>query len=191
MNGIESKSLKICSVRPRSARHELEENAFLFERELESIVQQRAASCLVWYIRKSVKSRYLYYFWSIVSIVSPLLATILNFVNLEKPDCITILTVLFTLVATLSTSLLNLYNFYGKWRDYRDAAEMLKREWTKYEQLIEGLQDKDRDKRNKLNEEFLNLIEVYMEKTHKNWMKRFTNKKNSDKGQEINFDSPD
>lgn len=70
-------------------------------------------------------------------------------------------------------------------------AVVVQGEDTARNERILWYQDQDREKRNKLNEEFLNLIEVYMEKTHKNWMKRFTNKKNSDKGHQINFDSPD
>lgn len=176
-----------------STRRELEENQFLFDNMFSSIFEQRAYSCLVWYVRKATKNRRLYYFWSIVGISSPLIATIFTSIDMQEMTVCSMTALVFTLIASLSSSVLCLWNFKSKWRDYRNAAEMLKREWTDYKCELkilgkneESQSDSERrleDKRYELDRQFLDRIEQHMAQIHKSWMNKFTEEKDKEKNE--------
>ncbi len=187
-----------------SAKRELEENRFLFEDISSSIVEQRAKSCLIWYVRKATRNRCLYYFWSVIGIGSPLIATVFTSIDVQEMSTFSVVALVFTLIASLSSSILCLWNFKSEWRDYRDTAEMLKREWTDYKRRLEELKEgklweKEREQqsdsekveespemqiageKSKLDEQFLERIEQYMAQTHKSWMSKFTQEKGDGK----------
>lgn len=93
-------------------------------------LKQRVKVSLEWYIEKAAKYRRYFYTLSFISILMPLLITVLNNVCVDSfercyiQNAITICSV-FT---TLATSILALFKFQEKWILYRSTAEEIKKE---------------------------------------------------------------
>lgn len=119
--------------------------------------------CLQWYSEKAIKNKRRFYFFSIVSIVCPLL----NTVETVWFDCAKIAVILSSLTA-LSSALLALFNARDKWNNYRSAAEFIKNEYMLYQAYAAPYgNEENRD------EIYLKTIGDFMQKTHKKWQTYF------------------
>lgn len=120
-------------------------------------LKERIRTCLEWYIEKAAFYKRWFCILSVISIIMPLLITVLNNVCVEIDEClirnsITICSV----IASLSTAFLAFFKFQEKWILYRTTAEEIKKELVLYsanqsdEELkklvikIEGCMDKER-----------------------------------------------
>ena len=135
----------------------------------EEICRLRTEYSMEWYIRKAVFNKWLYYTFSFLGILCPLINVILASCEADMNLAIVILASL----TSMATSLLALTNARQKWENYRSAAEFLKREYTLFQARI-GLYGGDQRV-----SAYLNTIEDFMSKVHVNWQKNF--KTNKDK----------
>lgn len=122
----------------------------------------RTEYAMKWYIRRAVKNKRLYYFFSFTGMFCPLISAVLSVCVESK-----VLTVVLASITSLATSLLALTNARLKWENYRSAAEFLKREFTFYQAKTGDYAGDQRD------EVYLYTIEAFMQQTHVNWQKIF------------------
>ena len=145
------------------------QSLFSVDKAPEEICRLRTEYSMEWYIRKSVFNKRLYYTFSFLGILCPLINVVLASCEADMNMAIVILASL----TSLATSLLALTNARQKWENYRSAAEFLKREYTLFQARV-GLYGGEQRV-----SVYLNTIEDFMSKVHVNWQKNF--KTNKDK----------
>lgn len=142
---------------------------FTGQNDPEQICRKRTEYALNWYIRRAIKNKYMYYVFSCIGIICPLVCNILVICIEDK-----MVTVILSSITSFAASMLALTNARAKWENYRSAAEMLKREYTLFLSETGIYSGKKRVSR------YLHNIEGYMQETHGNWQKNF----NVDEGKE-------
>ena len=147
---------------------EWKEVQVLFEenKSPEEICGIRTKYAMAWYIRKANKNKRLYYWFSFIGMICPL-------INVVSAACWdnNIIIVVLSSITSLAASLLALTNARVKWENYRSAAEFLKREYTLFQGRV-GLYGEDQRV-----SVYLNVIEEFMGKVHANWQKYFDENK--------------
>lgn len=139
------------------------QSLFLENKEPEEICVLRTKYAMEWYIRKAVLNKRLYYIFSLLGMLCPLVNVILVSCQSDMNMAIVILSSL----TSLATSILTLTNARQKWENYRSAAEFLKREYTLFQARV-GVYGGDQRV-----SAYLNTIEDFMNKIHMNWQKIF------------------
>ncbi len=129
----------------------------------EEICRIRTEYSMEWYIRKAVFNKWLYYIFSFVGMLCPLINVVLASCQADNDVAIVILSA----ATTLSASLLAVTNAKLKWENYRSAAEFLKREYTLFQARTGVYGGEQRVSA------YLNTIEAFMDKVHTNWQKTF------------------
>ena len=146
-----------------SYKKEIQENDYLFCGG-DTLLDKRFKTCLKWYIRKACQYRSGYYFCTLVSGIFPFVVAAVNSFN-NNSIYMRVLAVVLSTGASISVVVLTTYRLQEKWMRYRMAAEFLKRERIKY------LHARQRDNcdHDKLDAEFLQTIEQYMEEENADW----------------------
>lgn len=144
------------------AEKEFDDNKFLLSKLENPYIQQRAESCLKWYIESAVKNKYYFYILTTFTIVCPLISTIILCVSTESLG-VKIASTIAASISAIAASLLTMLDVKRKWGIYRNQAEILKAELT-----LQGCMEKKRT-----DEEFWETIEDSMKKTHEYWIEPF------------------
>jgi len=137
----------------------------------EELCKIRTEYSMEWYIRKAVFNKWLYYIFTFLGSLCPLVNVVLASCQVDTNMAIVILSA----VTTLSASILAISNARLKWENYRSAAEFLKREYTLF-QARTGVYDGEQRV-----SAYLNTIEEFMDKVHANWQKTFKEDKEKKK----------
>lgn len=141
------------------------------------LINDRAVSCLKWYIHKACSYRFLFYFCSVIALCAPLISSILvscNSSNTCSCSVLSFLTVFLGVASSIATGILALFHAQEKWTRYRSASEYLKRELVLYKA---GVGKYSEDNAQTL---FLETIEEYMVNEHMEW--RDNQKSNTSNG---------
>lgn len=144
-------------------KKEIQENDYLFCGG-DALLDKRFKTCLKWYIRKACQYRSGYYLCTLVSGIFPFVVAAVNSFN-NSSIYMRVLTVVLSTGASISVVVLTTYRLQEKWLRYRMAAEFLKRERVKY-LYAKRKDDGDHDK---LDAEFLQTMEQYMEGENVDW----------------------
>lgn len=147
----------------KASKKEMQENEYLI-REGDSLLDKRFETCLKWYIRKACKYKNGYYFCTLVSGIFPFIVAAVNSFN-DNSTCMRIMVAILSTCASIAVVVLTTYRFQEKWMRYRMAAEFLKRERVRY---LYAKEKKDCDQ-DKLDAEFLQTMEQYMEGENADW----------------------
>lgn len=150
----------------QTSKKEIRENEYLLHGE-ESLLDKRFAACLIWYIRNACKYRAGYYICTLASVIFPIVVATLNSFFCENPADMRGLTAALSTVASIAVVILTTFRFQEKWTKYRSAAEFLKRARMKYLLAKGGTDSVD----SKIDEEFLQTIEKYMEAENEDWQR--------------------
>lgn len=130
------------------------------------LINDRAVSCLKWYIHKACSYRFLFYFCSVIALCAPLISSIIVGFNTLVDNSyvvLQIITICLGAISSAATSILALFHAQEKWTRYRSASEYLKRELVLYKAGV--------DKYSEGNAQllFLETIEEYMVNEHMEW----------------------
>ncbi len=137
--------------------------------DLESICQSRTEYSLRWYTRKALLYKNLFYTFSIINIVAPLISSAVT--SCLEWNCVGVFISVF---GSASASLLVLFNMKDKWSTYRTAAEYIKSQYTLYLAKIEAYSGQNPEER------YLSMLEAYMQNIHNQWLKKQDNKGKDD-----------
>ncbi len=155
------------------AEKEIENNAFLFDEIDDEYVKKRIKDNFDWYVRKAVSSKYLYYFFSVLSNLFPILSTI---AALSASDGSKIVVMIIAPMTSMVTYIISLMGFSQKWTIYRDQAEQIKRitaAYTTKKKCItsDNCEDSEKNKLITMLEiELSNEFEEGNFQTHKKWL---------------------
>ncbi len=122
----------------------------------------RTEYALKWYVEKANVNKRIYYIFSVIGIMCPLVNAVLVVCCDYK-----IVTVLLSSITSMATSMLAITNAKSKWENYRSAAEFLKREYVLYRSGTGVYSDSNR------SAIYLQAIEDYMQTIHTKWQKIF------------------
>lgn len=150
----------------QTSKKEIRENEYLLHGG-DSLLDKRFAACLSWYIRNACKYRAGYYICTLASVIFPIVVATLNSFFCENPADMRGLTAALSTVASIAVVILTTFRFQEKWTKYRSAAEFLKRARMKYLLAKSGTDSVD----SKIDEEFLQTIEKYMEAENEDWQR--------------------
>lgn len=124
---------------------EIKSSAYLYSNIKSEVLKQRLENILSWNIRKAILYKRYYYIFSCISIVAPLLVTILHsidsstFIKLYMQTYSAILAT----ITTMSSSLLALFHFRDEWKDHRETVENIKALLMKYNMKFGEFKDGD------------------------------------------------
>lgn len=144
-------------------RKEINDNQYLIKEE-EFSVNKRYEACLNWYIKQACCYRLVYYVFTLLGAMCPILVAALSNISFsaEHEQTAKIILTVLSVFASFSAIILSTFRAQEKWLRYRSAAEVLKRERSLF---LEG-------KKGSVEElEFLEVIEKYMEQENIDWMK--------------------
>ncbi len=142
--------------------------------DTDAICRIRTEYCMEWYTKKARKNKLLFYFFTTIGLVCPLLNAVLA-VCIECRAA----TVILSGITTLATAVLGMTNAHSKWDNYRSAAEFLKAEYTLFKGKVEPYDKKGR------GAVYIKTIEEFMRETHMRWKKNFQTEKSDDKDEKI------
>lgn len=128
----------------------------------EQMCKIRTEYALKWYTEKANFNKWIYYSFSIIGILCPLV----NAVLVVCCDC-KLITVLLSSITSMAASMLAITNAKSKWENYRSAAEFLKREYVLFYSGTGIYSDGSR------SAIYLQAIEDYMQTIHTKWQKIF------------------
>ena len=128
----------------------------------EQMCKIRTEYAMKWYVENANLNKWLYYIFSIIGILCPLV----NAVWVVCCDYKSI-SVLLSSVTSMAASILAITNAKSKWENYRSAAEFLKREYVLFQTATGIYNDENRAAK------YLQNIEDYMQSIHFNWQKIF------------------
>lgn len=111
---------------------EIEEFEFLYRGIDNAIVRERIKSTGEWYIRRAKFYKFLFYVFSIISIVLPLVISSVNVLGTGHETEIRVVTTITSAIVSLITSLLTFTKCGEKWTLYRSTVEMMKSELALY-----------------------------------------------------------
>lgn len=122
---------------------EIKQSMYLYSDIENEVVRQRIQNSLNWYIRKAVVNKRLYYIFSSISVILPLLATIMYSIDIEifLKDNLQIYSALLACATTMTTSGLSLFRFRDYWKEYRQTAEKIKAELFHYHMGLDKYMD--------------------------------------------------
>lgn len=129
-------------------------------------INDRAVSCLKWYIHKACSYRCMFYSGSVIALCAPLLSSLLvSFNSSDTCSCsiLSFLTVFLGVASSIATGILALFHAQEKWTRYRSASEYLKRELVLYKAGV------GKYSKNDAQTLFLETIEEYMVNEHMEW----------------------
>lgn len=129
-------------------------------------INDRAVSCLKWYIHKACSYRFLFYFCSMIALCAPLISSVIVGLSSSKScswSMPSIVTAALGVASSIATGILALFHAQEKWTRYRSASEYLKRELVLYKA---GVGKYSEDNAQTL---FLETIEEYMVNEHMEW----------------------
>lgn len=108
------------------AQKEYDKNDYLLKTITNPVLENRISEELEWFISASVKAKYWFYVFSVITIVSPLLSAI--FLDFQETTNIIlkVLVSVLSLLSSASAALINLFNCKNNWRIYRRQAENIK-----------------------------------------------------------------
>lgn len=132
----------------------------------EQFVNDRAVSCLKWYIHKACSYRLLFYICSMVTLCAPLTSSIIVGCNTLKNEfscALQIITICLGAISSAATGILALFHAQEKWTRYRSASEYLKRELVLYKAGV------DKYSEDNAHQLFLKNIEEYMMNENMEW----------------------
>ena len=143
---------------------ELQETEVRFadDKKPEEICKIRTQYAMRWYIRKANWNKKIFYIFSFVGVLCPLINAVLAAGWNYK-----IVTVILASITSFVTSVLALTNARSKWENYRSAAEFLKREYTLFQAEVGLYGGEERVS------VYLHTIEAFMMQIHVNWQKIF------------------
>lgn len=141
----------------KRVRAEKADFAELYKGIQNEVLKARIRSAGNWYIERAIKCKAVFYILEIISIVLPLLISVLN--SCEKSNTVVTICALST---ALVTSLLTFSKCREKWTLYRTTIEQIKRELTLY-----WVDEPDDEKLKDL----AIRIEGIMEQEHKVWIR--------------------
>ncbi|MCH5261849.1 MAG: DUF4231 domain-containing protein [Lachnospiraceae bacterium] len=130
------------------------------------LINDRAVSCLKWYIHKACSYRFMFYFCSIIALCAPLISSVIVGYNSSKTcswSIPSIITAVLGVASSVATGILALYHAQEKWTRYRSASEYLKRELVLYKAGVGKYSDGNAQTL------FLETIEEYMVNEHMEW----------------------
>lgn len=129
--------------------------------DLKSICQSRTEYSLRWYTKKALLYKNLFYTFSVINIVAPLISSAVT--SCLQWNCAG---VVISVLGSSSASLLVLFNMKDKWSTYRTAAEYIKSQYTLYLARIEIYSGENPEK------QYLSMLEAYMQNIHNHWLKK-------------------
>lgn len=147
-------------------------------KEPEEICRLRTEYSMKWYIRKAVSNKRLYYGFSFVGMLCPLVNVVLASSRGKEDYSMAI--VILSSITSLTASLLAITNARLKWENYRSAAEFLKREYTLFQARVGVYGEEHRVSA------YLNTTEAFMNKVHADWQKTFKKDKGKKKAKNKN-----
>ena len=113
---------------------EVAESKYLYADIKDEFLKKRIGTTLSWNIRKSVSNKRFYYVFSALSIIAPILVTILHSIDSEVFIAyhLQLYSVILTTVTTVSSSLMALFHFREQWKLHRKLVEQLKAELVNF-----------------------------------------------------------
>lgn len=151
-------------------KKELSENSFLLEAQYlentQAFINDRAGSCLRWYIGKACYYKRMFYTCSLITLFCPLLSSIIVGVDaLWGTDNIFIqtFTIFLGVISSAATGIHALFHAQEKWIRYRSASEYLKSEIALYKAGVGEYSHGD------AHAAFLIKIEEYMMDENTEW----------------------
>lgn len=152
------------------SKKEIEESSFLIDAKPmgnpQEFINERAASCLRWYIRKACYYRGMFYTCSLITLLAPLISSVIvgfNSLLGHTSVIIQIITIILGVVSSAATGVLALFHAQEKWTRYRSASEYLKREFALYKAGADKYDQRD------AHILFLKNIEEYMMNENLEW----------------------
>ncbi len=145
------------------AKKEIQDNEYLFH-EKDFDVNKRFEMCLKWYICQAHNYRTIYYVFTLLGAICPILVAALSNISFssENVQVVKITLTILSISASISAIVLSTFRAQEKWMRYRSVAELLKRERSLF---LEG-----KKKNSDCNDlKFLELIEKYMEQENIDW----------------------
>jgi hypothetical protein len=143
---------------------EIEENKYLLEYIQDSFVKSHLEACLKWYIKKAVAHKYYFYFFTFLTIFSPVVSGVILGISGEN-FVLKIISSVFMGISTIAAALLTMLDSRKKWGIYRNQAEIIKGI------LVQCYLEKENV------DDLLEKIEKSMERTHEKWLENFQGKK--------------
>lgn len=128
----------------------------------EQMCKIRTVYALKWYVEKANMNKWIYYCFSVIGILCPLVNAVLVVCCEYK-----LITVLLSSITSMAASMLAITNAKSKWENYRSAAEFLKREYVLFQSGTGVYRDENR------SAIYLQTIEDYMQIIHTKWQKIF------------------
>ena len=118
---------------------EIEQSKYLYSGIEDDTLKHRIKNSLNWYIRKAVVYKRIYYMLSVVSILLPLIVTILHSTDSRHflESNLQLYSAILAGGTTLITSLLSLFRFKDYWKEYRATAEKIKAELVHFHMGVE------------------------------------------------------
>lgn len=121
-------------------------------------VKARIKSCGEWYIEYAILYKWIFYIFSVIGIILPLVVTMIN--ALGCPEEIKTVTMICSVLISFCTSFLTFTKCREKWTLYRNTVEGMKRELMIYwgnEEEKTGIKN------------LIFNLEKYMEEEHHEW----------------------
>lgn len=146
----------------RSKTTEIEDFESLYRNIQNDVVRERIKSTGEWYIRHAKFYKILFYVFSIISIVLPLIISSVNVLGAGHENEIRVVTTITSAIVSLITALLTFTKCGEKWTLYRSTIEMMKSELALY------------NCKNRTDEELEKLVfklEKIMNQEHNKWRK--------------------
>ena len=107
------------------AKEEIDKNRFLVDTIKDDNIKNRFKTSLEWFIEKSVKAKYWFFVFSVITIITPVISSII--LDLQDCDCIIKISVsILSALTSISASFLNLFSCRNNWILYRNQAEKIK-----------------------------------------------------------------
>ena len=116
----------------KSKTTEIEEFESLYRNIQNDVVRERIKSTGEWYIRHAKLYKILFYVFSIISIVLPLVISSINVLGTVHENEIRVVTTITSAIVSLITALLTFTKCGEKWTLYRSTIEMMKSELALY-----------------------------------------------------------
>lgn len=116
----------------KSKTTEIEEFESLYRNIQNDVVRERIKSTGEWYIRHAKLYKILFYVFSIISIVLPLVISSINVLGTGHENEIRVVTTITSAIVSLITALLTFTKCGEKWTLYRSTIEMMKSELALY-----------------------------------------------------------
>lgn len=134
----------------------------LYERFDDETMKSRIKSTGEWYIKKALKYKNMYYIFSFINIIFPLVVTVIS-TGVFGDKYIQGITVGLSAGVTLAASSLTFLKCRDKWTLYRHTIEQIKKELALYWVC---------NKEERKECELMKVLEKYMEEEHNEWYRQ-------------------